>query len=121
MCNDTCIWQGRLVKMLDEHTWAMSRVGDHDDWDYASDKEPRTDCAVAGTFGLPVDLPDYLAGGYQWDGEVALKSEVIRHIRILGPDQLLFEGERFPWVMHGNPMDGGFVQIRTPILTTPTS
>lgn len=30
----TLIWQDRLVKMLDPVTWACSRAGDHNDWDF---------------------------------------------------------------------------------------
>lgn len=45
------VWRNRLVKLLDETTWAMSRAGDHEDFDYYP-IHPDDDMAVAGTCGM---------------------------------------------------------------------
>jgi hypothetical protein len=50
----TLIWQNRLVKMLDPVTWAFSRVGDHNDFDFFPEIV-NDDIPIAGNFEcLPV-------------------------------------------------------------------
>ncbi len=45
----TIVWQNRLVKMLDSWDWAMSRAGNHEDFDFSPAIADET-MAVAGNF-----------------------------------------------------------------------
>lgn len=97
------IWQNRLVKMLDEATWAMSRVGDHENFDYMSDQEPKRDCAIAGCMG-----------GLPKDGKWPPNSK-IRDIFKLDEEKLLFVSKNGAlWLMTGDPADKGRIELLLP-------
>jgi hypothetical protein len=93
------IWKNRLVKMLDFKTWEMSRIGEHDDFDYMSDREPATR-AVAGSQARNID------------DEARYVDDVIEDLFILDEDRLVFVVKDGFWVLRGDPCVDGSLSFQ---------
>lgn len=102
LTTDTVIWQNRLVKMLDETTWAMSAVGNHEDWDFCPDI-PSENMAVAG--GMSV---------FDDNGQMSPPAKITRIIAA-DPNCLLFmDTEKSFWLLTGNPAKDGRIERYSP-------
>lgn len=106
MWTETLIWQDRLVKCLDEVTWAMSAIGDHDNFDYAPEVFSPSD-AVAGILAEePVTMENHETPSVALLIEKAVK---------IDDERLIFvtEKERY-FLLKGNPLGGGRIDELVP-------
>lgn len=86
----TVIWQSRLVKMLDAHNWAMSRMNDYADFDFAP---------------MCVDREMAVSGNYE--------CIPVLDIEIVDENCLRFKTHTGAYLLHGNPVDNGRIEWET--------
>ena len=92
MFTGSVIWQNRLVKMLDEKTWAMSRIGHILDFDFFAHNSFDKTYAVAGTF----------------NDSFASRAVTILNILKIDDNRLLFcAADGSLWIVQGNLSDLG--------------
>ncbi len=93
-----CTWRGRTVVsglLFDPHNWFMSAVNDPHDWDYGPE-ETTSSQAVAGN-----NAPQGLVG------------DVVTSLCPYNDDVLVFFGDHSVYVMAGDPLAGGQIDLVT--------
>lgn len=94
LCTLACMWRDRLVlaaPIATPQNFFMSRVGTHTDWDYS-----QTDSAAA------------FAGNASKAGHIG---DPILALIPLSDDVLLIGGDHSLWAIHGDPSDGGSIDL----------
>lgn len=93
-----CTWRARIVVSglrYDSQNWFMSRVNDAFDWDYSPESPGPTD-AVAGNNSPAGKIGD-----------------IVNCIFPFNDDVLIFGGDHTIWLMRGDPLAGGAVDLVT--------
>jgi hypothetical protein len=94
-------WRGRIVLsgvLLDPQNWFMSAVADPHDFDYGP-LSPTPTQAVAGNNAPFGEIGDMITGLVPYTDDV-----------------MLFGGDHTIWIMRGDPMDGGRVDLVSDII-----
>lgn len=96
-----CTWRGRMVLsglLLDGQNWFMSAVGDPTNWNY---------------FPFPVVTTQAVAGNNSPLGSVG---DVITSLIPYSDDVLIFGGDHTIWMLRGDPMAGGQINLVSDII-----
>lgn len=96
-----CTWRGRTVLsglIEDPHNWFMSKAGDAHDFDYAPESASPVD-AVAGN-----------------NSPLGLIGDVITGLCPYSDDVLIFFGDHSIWMMRGDPMHGGSLDLVSDVI-----
>lgn len=91
-----CTWRGRIVQsglILDPQNWFMSAVTDPDNWDYSPASVTPTQ-AIAGN-----------------NSPIGTVGDVITALVPYTDDILIFGGDHTIWLMNGDPMNGGQIDL----------
>jgi hypothetical protein len=96
-----CTWRGRTVVsglILDPQNWFMSRISNPNDWNYSP---------------LSVDPAQAIAGN---NSPLGFVGDVITTLIPYNDDTLIFGGDHTIWLMNGDPMAGGQIDLVSDII-----